>query len=354
MSASQQSSWAKVLTIGHTCLAAGVPFLILSKMEILNIDERNELERCEVVIKQGLDTFVEVGQALLTIRDKRLYRASFRTFEEYCNQRWSMGRAYVNRIIAAADVVANLAPIGAILPQIESQARPLASLAPELQPIAWQQAIEAADGKPVTAKVVQHVVNELKPINDEFKQVRNESPEAAAELIEKAASKPHVAFNSGQNEWYTPDYILDAIREMFDIDMDPASSDIANERVQAHTYYTIEQDGLKYEWRGNVFLNPPYSQPQIGQFINKLANSPKIHHFVVLVNNATETQWGQQLLSISCAVCFPKGRIRFIDPAGNEGQSPLQGQMICYGGDWADPNLFFEHFSKFGICLPVA
>ena len=84
----------KCTRVGHTCLAAGVPFLILSTMEILNIDERNELERCEVVIKQGLDTFVEVGQALLTIRDKRLYRASFRTFEEYCGERWGMSKPY--------------------------------------------------------------------------------------------------------------------------------------------------------------------------------------------------------------------------------------------------------------------
>lgn len=265
-----------------------------------------------------------------------------------------MAHRHANRLVAAAAVVSNLGPIGPILPQSESQTRPLATLAPELQPIAWQQAIEAADGRPVTAKVVQHIVNELKPVNEEFKQVRRESPEAAVEIIEKAAAKPHVAFNSGQNEWYTPDYILDAVREVFDIQMDPASSDIANERVQALVYYTIDQDGLKHEWRGNVFLNPPYSQPQIGQFIDKLANSPKVNHFIVLVNNATETQWGQQLLSISCAVCFPKGRIRFVDPSGNEGQSPLQGQMICYGGDWADPNSFFEHFSKFGICLPVA
>ena len=323
-------------------------------MEILNINERHELERCEVVIKQGLDTFIEVGQALLTIRDKRLYRASFKTFEEYCGDRWGMSRKRAYDMLAASQVLSNLSPIGDILPQTESQVRPLTTLAPELQPIAWQKAVEAAEGKPVTAKVVQHVVNELRPVNEELRQVKRESPELVTEIIEKAAAKPHVAFNSGQNEWYTPDYILDAVREIFDIQMDPASSDIANERVQAHIYYTIDQDGLKQEWRGNVFLNPPYSQPQIGQFIDKLANSPKINHFIVLVNNATETQWGQQLLRISCAVCFPKGRIRFVDPAGNEGQSPLQGQMICYGGDWADPNLFFEHFSKFGICLPVA
>ena len=188
MSASQQSSWAKVHTFGHTCLAAGVPFLILSKMEILNIDERNELERCEVVIKQGLDTFVEVGQALLTIRDKRLYRASFRTFEEYCSERWSMSKPYSHQMIAAAKVVGNLSAHADILPQTEYHARPLAAIEPELQPIAWQQAIEATDGKP-TNKAVQEAVNELKPVNEEIKQAKAEPlfvANSVSEIIEKA------------------------------------------------------------------------------------------------------------------------------------------------------------------------
>lgn len=156
-------------------------------MEILNIDERNELERCEVVIKQGFDTFVEVGQALLTIRDKRLYRASFRTFEEYCNDRWSIGKAYSHRMIAAAEVIKNLSPRGDILPQTEYHARPLAAIEPELQPIAWQQAIEATNGKP-TNKAVQEAVNELKLVNEEIKQAKVE-PLFVANTIEEIVKK---------------------------------------------------------------------------------------------------------------------------------------------------------------------
>jgi hypothetical protein len=58
----------------------------------LTISEQNEFERCEIVIKQGLETFIEVGTALMTIRNKRLYRAEFETFEEYCRDRWGMER----------------------------------------------------------------------------------------------------------------------------------------------------------------------------------------------------------------------------------------------------------------------
>ena len=49
-------------------------------MEILNIHESHELERCEVVIKQGLQSCIEVGQALMSIKEKRLYRIAFKTY----------------------------------------------------------------------------------------------------------------------------------------------------------------------------------------------------------------------------------------------------------------------------------
>ena len=94
-----------------------------------------------VVIKQGLKTFVEVGQALMLIRDKRLYRVEYGTFEAYCNAKWNLQRHYVNRMISASEVVGNLVPHGT-KPQTEYQARPLTKLEPELQAEAWQQVVE--------------------------------------------------------------------------------------------------------------------------------------------------------------------------------------------------------------------
>ena len=156
--------------------------------ELLNIEERNELERCEVVIKQGLKTFVEVGQALMLIRDKRLYRAEFGTFEAYCQDKWQLSRYYVHRIVEASKVVQNMEmlPMGN-KPQNERQARPLTKLEPEIQREAWQETVNR-HGENITQKKVQEVVKEFVPVNEELKQAKKE-PMFAAMTEEQILAK---------------------------------------------------------------------------------------------------------------------------------------------------------------------
>jgi hypothetical protein len=53
-----------------------------------------------------------VGQALAEIRDRRLYRATNSTFEEYVHDKWVLTRTRAYRFIDAAKVNAVLSPIG--------------------------------------------------------------------------------------------------------------------------------------------------------------------------------------------------------------------------------------------------
>jgi len=121
-----------------------------------------QLASLEHTIKSGLDTFQEVGDALLKIRDGKLYRESHETFEAYCGVRWNMSARHCNRLIGAAVVAENLGPIG---PVTESQARPLLSLPQEEQKPAWDEAKASAeaDGKPVTGRHVQQAVDARRP-----------------------------------------------------------------------------------------------------------------------------------------------------------------------------------------------
>jgi phage N-6-adenine-methyltransferase len=174
----------------------------------------------------------------------------------------------------------------------------------------------------------------------------------AAEL--KAAKAVHVSQNTGVPEWYTPlEHLIAAKEVLGTIDLDPASSEIAQRNVKAKTYYTIDDNGLSQEWFGNVWMNPPYTGGLIDQFIEKLrshVSASEVEQAIVLVNNATETKWFQSLSSVSSAICFPAGRIRFIDPEGNLG-APLQGQAIAYIG--RNSRLFCKVFSEFGLCMEV-
>lgn len=173
------------------------------------------------------------------------------------------------------------------------------------------------------------------------------------ELRKAIKGKPHVAHSTGNNEWYTPAEYIEAAREvMGDIDLDPASSEMANETVKAKTFHTAEDDGLLYDWRGRVWMNPPYAQPLIGLFAERLAERVRwgdVPEACVLVNNATETGWFNALLDVASCACFIRGRVKFIDEDGNPSGAPLQGQAILYIG----PNAkrFGQVFSEFGTVL---
>jgi phage N-6-adenine-methyltransferase len=174
-------------------------------------------------------------------------------------------------------------------------------------------------------------------------------PERAVEIL----TKPHVANNSGNNEWYTPAEYVGAAREaMGGIDLDPASSDIANRTVRADAYFTAEDDGLKQSWHGRVWMNPPYAQPLVSQFADAVSDkfdAGEIDQACVLVNNATETAWFQRMVASATAVCFPKGRVRFLNPDGEPVGAPLQGQAVIYMGPRAAD--FGAAFAAFGPVL---
>ena len=165
----------------------------------------------------------------------------------------------------------------------------------------------------------------------------------------KVKNKPHVSFNSGKFEWYTPaEYIQLAKEIMGTIDCDPATSISANELIQASTYYTIENDGLIQDWKGNVWLNPPYSRTLIKQFSDKLIEeieNGNVKQAIVLVNNATETRWYQGMAKYAQAIFFPLGRVKFIDGNTMEiANVGLQGQSLLYFGN--DVDKFLDHCSK--------
>jgi hypothetical protein len=123
-------------------------------IEALTADEADQLAQCEAVIARGLKTFIEVGGALLDVRDNNLHRADFPTFEAYCSDRWGISRTRAYELMGAANVVSAIADkIEVAPPSNEAQARELAKLPEADRADVWTKAHEATDGKPTAAAV---------------------------------------------------------------------------------------------------------------------------------------------------------------------------------------------------------
>lgn len=169
---------------------------------------------------------------------------------------------------------------------------------------------------------------------------------------EKGSTDQKGATGTGENEWYTPPEHLAAAREVIGaFDLDPASSDAAQEHVQATDYFTKETNGLEREWHGRVWLNPPYAQPHIADFASKMVEeyrAGRVSAAVMLTHNYTDTAWFHELARMADAICFTRGRVKFYDSKGNVA-APTQGQAFFYFGP--DTEVFAARFRDIGFVV---
>ena len=156
----------------------------------LTTTEHQKYLECNAVIEHGLQTFFDVGTALMVVRNDRLYREEYGTFEDYCQQKWGWTRQHANRLISSAEVVTNLSPMGdilepmgSILPTTERQARELARVEPAKQRAVWKDVVETAPKGKVTAKHVQAVV-------EQHKEPAKPKPEPEPEPVVAAPTEP--------------------------------------------------------------------------------------------------------------------------------------------------------------------
>ncbi|WP_152592369.1 hypothetical protein [Nostoc sphaeroides] len=165
--------------------------ITVTAVEVPELTEQEQSDRLHLERKVER-AFFEAGKALAQLRDRRLYRSTHKTFEEYCRSRFGYTRMAATYKIAAATVMENLSTIGLqnaeittdglqppqmstiglqnvemstsglqILPTNERQVRPLVALEPEVQRTAWQQAVHEAGGKVPTGRIVKDVVQRI-------------------------------------------------------------------------------------------------------------------------------------------------------------------------------------------------
>lgn len=85
-------------------------------MDKITLNEAGRLLVLERIVTEHKGGFIKAGLALEEIRDKKLYRAKYGTFEDYCTKKWGFGRSYGYRLIEDAKVAAEMSTVSGQIP----------------------------------------------------------------------------------------------------------------------------------------------------------------------------------------------------------------------------------------------
>ncbi len=153
----------------------------------------------------------------------------------------------------------------------------------------------------------------------------------------------------GSDEWYTQSMYIKAARELMgSIDLDPATCEEAQQRVQADTYYTIEDDGFSQEWRGNVWLNPPFSNG--GEWMRKLLEeyqAGNVQQAAAVTHAYLDAKWWHEIADAGVPMVFTKGRPKW-HRDGKLIPSRSNGGVFYFFGPTEKYEQFFEAFAELG------
>jgi DNA modification methylase len=150
----------------------------------------------------------------------------------------------------------------------------------------------------------------------------------------------------GDGDYYTHLDLTAAAREVMGaIDLDPASCRLANEGVQAARVYGVHEDGLKQQWGGRVWLNPPFGDwgNWAPKALDEIRAGRVTEMCVFITANATTGKALKDLKDQADAVMISNGRMNCWGPKAT---TPPEGNYIFYFG----PNVikFQEVFSRHG------
>ena len=207
----------------------------------------------------------------------------------------------------------------------------------------------------VEQPVKPHTIRDFRKAHDnipeaEYQEAKKDSiidevPLTRAALKDKArVPNTYMARTTGEYEWYTPGDCIEKVRRVLsEIELDPASCEMANEMVRATCIYTESEDGLSQDWSGKVFMNPPFRIDLVTAFVDKLLREypGRVSDEVLLVNSCTETEW------FASAICFPKGRVKFVSPEGKRKDSHRPQTFFYFGGN---AQRFVDVFQELGVC----
>lgn len=137
------------------------PPIVRNEQGVLSHEEAAVLRHFEALLRQAALSYVVQGKYLAEIRDRRLYRQGYDSFEDYCARRWDVSRSYAHDLRAACEVAEQLAARGFSedeLPRNVTQGRELSRAdGAEARAAVWREVLDEC-GERVTADAVRAAV----------------------------------------------------------------------------------------------------------------------------------------------------------------------------------------------------
>lgn len=121
-------------------------------------------------------------------------------------------------------------------------------------------------------------------------------------------------------EWLTPLWV---IRSLGSFDLDPCAP-VTRPWSTAKKHYTVKQDGLSKQWKGRVWLNPPYGR-EIKKWTDKFSDSSE---GIALVFARTDSAWFHRLFLKCYGLLIVKGRISFCYPSGIDSNKKIAASVF--------------------------
>lgn len=135
-----------------------------------------------------------------------------------------------------------------------------------------------------------------------------------------------VMFSSKTDLWATPQYLFDRYNEQYLFNLDVCAN---SDNAKCDRFFTKDQDGLKQEWNGVCWMNPPYGR-EIGRWVKKAYESAQDGATVVaLLPARTDTRWFHDYIyqMHGVEIEFIKGRLKFGDSKQN---APFPSMIVVF------------------------
>lgn len=132
-------------------------------------------------------------------------------------------------------------------------------------------------------------------------------------------------YTSNSEEWGTPQKFFNRLNEEFNFTLDICAS---KENAKCPKYYTKEEDALKKEWGGIIWMNPPYGR-QIGNWVKKARDAAQqgTATVVCLLPARTDTAWWHDYVMKANEIRLIRGRLKFGD---GKGSAPFPSAIVVF------------------------